>query len=88
MLGGNTEPALLEKKELINFLKGIPNTRCDVLKQQCRLCHKCRNSTKNSLHMKEAHQTEITSCKEIWENIKEYHKAELESMKRKKQYKR
>ena len=78
------EPALLEKKKSINFLKGIPNTWCDILKQQCRLCHKCKNSTKNSLHMKEAHQTEITSCKEIWENIKEYHKVELEKHEKKK----
>ena len=40
------EPALLEKKKSINFLKGIPNTWCDILKQQCRLCHKCKNSTR------------------------------------------
>ena len=34
--------------------------------------------------MKEAHQTKITSCKEIWENIKEYHKVELEKHEKKK----
>ena len=65
------EPALLEKKKSINFLKGIPNTWCDILKQQRRLCHKCN-------------QTEIASCKEIWENIKEYHKVELEKDEKKK----
>ena len=31
--------------------------------------------------MKEAHQTEITSHKEIWETIKKYHKNEQEKHK-------
>ena len=37
--------------------------------------------------MKEAHQIEITSYKEIWENIKEYHKNELEKHGKKRRYK-
>lgn len=78
------EPILTEKKKSVNYLKGIPNTWCEILKQQCRVCHKCKNSTKNIVHMREAHQTEIISFKEIWENIKEYHKNELEKHEKKK----
>ena len=38
--------------------------------------------------MKEAHQIEITSYKEIWENMKEYYKDELEKHEKKRQSRR
>lgn len=77
--------AIIEPKiKYNNYLKGIPNEWCEILKQQCRLCIKCKNSTKNAPHMSLRHNIEIENYKEIWENIKEYHEGELEKLEKKK----
>ena len=59
----------LSKKE--NYLKGIPNEWCMILKQQCSLCHICKDSTRNANHMEEKHDTQILPYQMIWESIKE-----------------
>lgn len=78
------EPELLKKERAINYLKGIPNSWCDILKQQCRLCIKCKNSNRNSDHMWHKHQTDIVSYKEIWQCIKNYHDNEVKKHEKKK----
>ena len=45
------EPKLLDKVKTTNYLRGIPNTWCEILKQQCRLCYLCKNSNRNDQHM-------------------------------------
>ena len=64
---------LMPKKKYTNYLKGVPNTWCEILKQQCRVCHICKKSNRNAQHMEEAYQVQITSYKEIWLGIEEYH---------------
>ena len=80
----NREPELIPKIESFNYLKGIPNEWCQILKQQCSLCPTCKNSTRNQYHMKEMHNTEIHSYKQIWSDIKDYFDTELEKHKKKK----
>ena len=47
------EPELIPKIQYPNYLKGIPNEWCQILKQQCRLCQICKNSNTNVQHTKE-----------------------------------
>ena len=32
-----------DKLKITNYLRGIPNSWCEILKQQCRLCYLCKN---------------------------------------------
>ena len=59
-------PDLLHRTESKDYLKGIPNEWCLILKQQCSLCPLCKNSTRNEWHMEAIHQTEVIPYKEIW----------------------
>ena len=72
------EPELLDKVKTTNYLRGIPNTWCEILKQQCRLCYLCKNSNRNDQHMWERHKIDIVSYKRVWQEIKEYHDTEAE----------
>ena len=78
------EPELSPKIQYTNYLKGIPNDWCQILKQQCSLCQICKNSSRNAQHMKERHQIEIPSYKEIWEAIKRQYEIEQEKHNKKK----
>ena len=68
---------LIQKQKESNYLRGIPNTWCTILRQQCRLCPECRGattSTTNEYHMREVHQIKLMiSYKDIWQQIKDYH---------------
>ena len=77
------KPELLKRKESKNYLKGIPNEWCTILKQQCGLCKICKNSTRNPSHMELKHGIEIPPYKEIWDLIKEFYDSETEKQKRK-----
>ena len=57
-------------------MKRDTNEWCQILKQQCRLCQICKNSNRNAQHMKEHHQVEIPSYKEIWKAIERQHEIE------------
>ena len=52
--------------------------------KQCRLCQICKNSNRNAQHMKEHHQIEISSYKEIWKAIKRQYEIEQEKHDKKK----
>ena len=77
------EPELLPRKESKNYLKGIPNDWCSIVKQECGLCKLCKNSTRNPIHMELVHKIEVFPYKEIWEMIKEFHDSETEKQKQK-----
>ena len=66
-----------------DYLKGIPNDWCSILKQQCSLCEICKDSVRNAAHMEEKHKIEIYPYKEIWELIKEFHDSVTEKQDRK-----
>ena len=63
---------------------GIPNTWCEILKQQCRLCHLCKNSNRSEEHMWYKHNVYIYSYKKIWQEIKEYHDIQVANHAKKK----
>ena len=68
----------------INYLKGVSNDWCEIIRQQCRLCQICRNSTRNSNHMERVHNVDILSFKDIWDDIKGYNLRKMEELKKKK----
>ena len=78
------EPEPSPKIQYTNYLKEIPNDWCQILKQQCSLCQIFKNSSRNAQHMKERHQIEIPSYKEIWEAIKRQYEIEQEKHNKKK----
>ena len=80
-----TEPEVLPRTERKNYLKGVPNEWCTILKLQCSLCQKCKKSTRNPLHMELEHGVDIPPYKDIWEWIKEFYDSETEKQKRKNQ---
>jgi hypothetical protein len=77
------KPELVKKKESKNYLKGIPNEWCTILKQQCGLCKICKNSTRNPSHMEFKHGIKIQPYKEIWDLIKKFYDSETEKQKKK-----
>jgi len=77
------QPELTQRTQKPNYLRGIPNDWCQILKQQCSLCPLCRNSIRNEAHMEIIHKTEIFSYKEIWSLIKNY-QDEVEEIQKKK----
>ena len=74
------------KVKKYNFLKGISNDWCHILKIQCRLCPVClksgNTSTMNSYHMAEHHNIRFCCYKEMWDEIKEYYLKKLEKVKK------
>ena len=67
------QPDLVPNIETPNYLKGIPNDWCQILKQQCSICPLCKKSIRSQYHMSSQHKVDIYDYKEIWENIKNYH---------------
>ena len=67
------DPDLIQRTERRNYLKGIPNNWCYILKQQCTVCPTCKKGIRNEYHMETFHHTEVFNYKEVWENIKGVH---------------
>jgi len=76
-------PNLISKTESPNYLRGIPNDWCQILKQQFGICKICKNNIRSSSHMQTAHAIEIPDCKEIWDSIKKFQDAKVKQQKRK-----
>ena len=77
------QPNLLKRTKCEDYLRGVPNEWCTILKQQCSLCPLCKNSTKNAEHMEIAHGIEILPYEEIWKGIKELYEYETKKQKKK-----
>ena len=67
------QPDLVPKTEVPNYLRGIPNDWCQILKQQCSICPICKKNIRNEYHMNTLHNIDILDYKEIWTSIKSYH---------------
>jgi hypothetical protein len=76
-----TQPELVKRTELKNYLRGIPNGWCKILKQQCSLCHICKNSTKNAWHMETKHNIDVFSYKTVWKEIKDFYNSKMNQQK-------
>ena len=76
-------PDLIPKNDVPNYLRGIPNEWCQILKQQCSICPICKKNTRNEDHMSRVHNIDIHGYKEIWANIKNYHERTLQAAKKK-----
>ncbi len=70
---GNGILELNTKTQKANYLRGIPNEWCLILKQQYKLCYCCSNEIRRAPHLKEIHGIEITNYYEIWKAIKEFY---------------
>ena len=77
------QPDLIPKTEVPNYLRGIPNDWCHILKQQCSICPICKKSTRNETHMSTVHNIDIHGYKEIWASIKSYHEKTVQLQKKK-----
>ena len=77
------KPSLIPRNKSIDYLKGIPNEWCLILKQQCSLCPICKNSTRNESHMETKHQVEVVPYKEVWKAIKDNYEYETKKQKKK-----
>ena len=77
------EPAITKRTQTCNFLKGIPNSWCTILKQQCRVCQICKKFITNEHHMRWHHNVEIFDYKKVWGAIKEIHERIKNEHKRK-----
>lgn len=67
-----------------NYLRGLSNDLCFVIKAQCRLCPKCKNTTMNAWHMKYIHDIELYPYKRLWRHIKDFYLMEEEKRQKKK----
>jgi hypothetical protein len=76
------EPNITARTATKNYLRGIPNTWCSILKQQCRVCQLCKKYIMNEYHMKVCHNTEIFDYKKVWGAIKEMNITMKEEYKR------
>ena len=76
---------ITRRPEKPNYLRGVPNDWCQILKQQCGLCQVCYKTISNPLHMKTSHNIHLESYKELWRKIKDYYKEMEEKQKKKKQ---
>jgi urease gamma subunit len=77
-------PHIRSKPEAPNYLRGIPNEWCQILKQQFSLCQICKDKIQNEDHMSSVHNVSIYGCNEIWADIKKYHDKTVEIQKKKK----
>jgi hypothetical protein len=75
-------PNLVPKTEKPNYLRGIPNDWCNILKQQFSICPICKNNIRNESHISTAHNIDLHSCKEIWSDIKIFHNKAVEKQKK------
>jgi hypothetical protein len=70
-------PVMLNRTRPIDYLKGIPNEFCIILKQQCSHCKICKNSNRNACHMETYHNIEIAPYWIIWRAIKDNYEYEV-----------
>lgn len=77
------EPKRIPKEEVKNYMKGIPNDWCNLIRQQYKLCQKCRNNIQSAIHLEIAHGIDITPVEDIWEKIKDYYEWKVEQHKKK-----
>jgi hypothetical protein len=77
------QPELIPKSEIPNYLRGIPNDWCLILKQQCSICPICRKSPRNESHMSEVHNIDIHGYYKIWASIKSFHDRSVQIQKKK-----
>ena len=78
------DPDLVPKQKTPNYLRGIPNNWCQILKQQFSLCPVCKDRIRSEYHLSAVHNIDITNCGEIWTKIKDYHDKAEEIQKKKK----
>lgn len=78
------EPDLVKRAETPNYLRGIPNDWCQILKQQFSLCPVCKENIRNEYHLSTIHGIDIHNYNEIWTEIKNYHNKTVEIQKKKK----
>jgi len=74
----------VKRTETPNYLRGIPNDWCQILKQQFSLCPMCKDNIRNEYHLSTAHGIDIHTYNEIWTEIKSYHDKTVEIHKKKK----
>jgi hypothetical protein len=75
---------LAERTERKNYLKGIPNDWCEILKLQCKVCLICKKGIRNEEHMETYHNIDVFDYKEIWASIKRYYDWAEEAQRKKK----
>jgi len=81
---GNLENIFQYKKtKRDNFLRGVPNELCQIIRLQSGLCVKCKNNIRNYQHMSSAHGLEFPCYKEILAEIKEKFNTEKRIMENK-----
>ena len=57
-------------KKQLNYLRGIPNTFCTIVKMQHRVCHVCKTAIMSYDHMIDNHNIWLVPYTIIWDNIK------------------
>ena len=77
-------PDVIPKADTPNYLRGIPNEWCQILKQQCSICPVCKNGIRNEHHMSTTHNIDIFDYTEVWTSIKKFHDRTVELHKKKK----
>ena len=82
------EPVIRMRTATYNYLRGIPNSWCAILKQQCRVCQLCKRHIANEYHMRMHHNVEIFDYKKVWNAIKEMHSKLEEEHKKKNEKKK
>jgi hypothetical protein len=78
------KPDLVSKTETPNYLRGIPNDWCLILKQQFSICPVCKENIRNEYHLSTIHNIDIHNYNDIWTDIKNYHNKTVEIQKKKK----
>ena len=74
-----------DKEKVINYLRGVPNEWCKILKQQFSMCRICTKepSRQNFYHMEKTHNSRIYNYKDIWAEIKKHHENKMSKQKKK-----
>ena len=89
----NREEELLgiQKPQSFNFLKGISNDWCSIVRMQYRLCPICIKTPNcnlmNKYHMATVHNIRLAPCKEIWNEIMKFYLDQLKKKERDVKYK-
>ena len=83
----NREEELLgiQKPQSFNFLKGISNDWCSIVRMQYRLCPVCIKTPNcnvmNKCHMETVHNIRLAPCKEVWNEIMKFYLDQLKKRK-------
>ena len=76
-------PEITRRWKINNFMKGIPNNWCSILKQQCSLCISCKKGIRKKFQIRFYHNVQIRNYKTIWADIKSYHMDLIQKTKKK-----